>query len=285
MFCVLTIALAIAADEKYGVELIYRLSLDGARQSRDEVIAIVRERLKRLDPKIDATLAPHGKDRFVVAAMVRDKKQVVRMKRVIAQPGQLEFRITVEKDSGTFRRALAFFRAARAKGAGIERASHLPVAQLNDKDKAAHPHGLRWFRLGAKPTEFLQKHATREKDGEFWMLVELDAHNLSSRDLRNIGVHPPQLSTDRFTIHFAVKKNAQERMVALTDPPDRRLAIIIDGRVAMAPILKARLRSSGQISGAFTQAEAEALATILQSDPLERKPVLISERTVGKPKR
>lgn len=63
---------------------------------------------------------------------------------------------------------------------------------------------------------------------------------------------------------------------------NKRLAIVLDGKVYSAPVIRERIGGgSGQISGAFTPAEASTLAIALRSGALLAPVVLLEKRSVG----
>jgi len=59
------------------------------------------------------------------------------------------------------------------------------------------------------------------------------------------------------------------------------LAIVLDGRVHSAPVIKSRISDRGQIEGGFTQQEAQDLSTTLRSGALPASITYLEERTVG----
>jgi SecD/SecF fusion protein len=61
----------------------------------------------------------------------------------------------------------------------------------------------------------------------------------------------------------------------------RRLAIVLDGKVQSAPVIRGRIGDSGQITGQFTQQEATDLAIILRAGALPAPIIIEEERTVG----
>jgi len=78
-----------------------------------------------------------------------------------------------------------------------------------------------------------------------------------------------------------VKKLYQSSMAALTEyEPDKYMAIILNGEVDSAPILRSTLSDSGQISGSFTEDQARLLAATLASGRLRAIPVLVSETPI-----
>ncbi|HEX4955855.1 MAG TPA: protein translocase subunit SecD [Thermoanaerobaculia bacterium] len=61
----------------------------------------------------------------------------------------------------------------------------------------------------------------------------------------------------------------------------RLLAIVLDGKVQSAPVIRDRISDSGQISGSFTQQEVTDLSTALRSGALPAGIESLEERTVG----
>jgi preprotein translocase subunit SecD len=59
------------------------------------------------------------------------------------------------------------------------------------------------------------------------------------------------------------------------------LAIVLDGRVVSAPVIRSRITSEGLIEGNFTQQEVQDLSTVLRSGALPAGIVTLEERTVG----
>jgi hypothetical protein len=80
-------------------------------------------------------------------------------------------------------------------------------------------------------------------------------------------------------LEFTLDKRGGELFFELTSanlpsPDDefhRLLAIIFDGTIVAAPRLNQAIRQEGQITGRFTQAEAEAMARVLRGAPAEEK--------------
>jgi preprotein translocase subunit SecD len=59
------------------------------------------------------------------------------------------------------------------------------------------------------------------------------------------------------------------------------LAIVLDGRVVTAPVIKSKISDSGVIEGHFTQTEVQDLSTALRSGALPAGLTYLEERTVG----
>ena len=62
---------------------------------------------------------------------------------------------------------------------------------------------------------------------------------------------------------------------------NRRLAIVLDGKVQSAPTIQSRITDSGQITGHFTAEQAHDLAIVLRAGALPAPISLEEERTVG----
>lgn len=61
----------------------------------------------------------------------------------------------------------------------------------------------------------------------------------------------------------------------------RALAIVLDGKVLTAPVIRSAIGASGEISGAFSTAEASKLALLLRAGALPAPLQVVEERSVG----
>ncbi|OBV28413.1 protein-export membrane protein SecD [Helicobacter sp. CLO-3] len=61
----------------------------------------------------------------------------------------------------------------------------------------------------------------------------------------------------------------------------KRMAIVLDGKIYSAPVIRARISSSGQISGDFAEEEAIDLAITLRSGALPAPLSVLEKRSVG----
>jgi len=246
-------------------------------------LEVIRARLKRMMPTGEVTATLQDEKTLVVLSRNRKKKVVERIKWIVTKPGMLEFRISVERMGPgiALGRALALFQRAIKKGIPLDQARTIPATALTARERKRYPHGLRWFRLHAKAHKAMKLRTESLEDGTRWFLVQLGSHNLTEGDLHKVSV---SLSTSDFSetyaIHFRVRENAQERMAALTAIDESELssthmAMVIDGQVLTAPKLHSALRSSGEITGGFTEEEANALAAPLRSAVLDPVPVFV----------
>ena len=77
-------------------------------------------------------------------------------------------------------------------------------------------------------------------------------------------------------------RGAQKFGQATTENVGRPFAIVLDGKVISAPVIRSAIPGGqGQISGRFTVDEANELAVLLSSGALPAKLTIVEERTVG----
>jgi preprotein translocase subunit SecD len=81
---------------------------------------------------------------------------------------------------------------------------------------------------------------------------------------------------------FSLTPDGATKFAKLTgDNVGKGLAIVLDGRVASAPVINSQIRDSGQIEGRFTREEVDDLSTVLRSGALPAGLTTLEERTVG----
>jgi preprotein translocase subunit SecD len=115
--------------------------------------------------------------------------------------------------------------------------------------------------------------------GEEWYLVNKVAA-ITGRDLRTA-----RPSADEFgkpAVSFNLTADGATRFGRVTEENvGKPLAIVLDKKVYSAPRINSRITDSGQITGNFTQEEANDLALILRSGALPASMIYLEERTVG----
>lgn len=95
-----------------------------------------------------------------------------------------------------------------------------------------------------------------------------------------LAFHP---DTGEPVVNFRLDKEGARRFGDMTENNiGRALAIVLDDRVITAPVIRSAITGgSGEISGAFTSAEAHDLALLLRAGALPAPLHVIEERTVG----
>ena len=89
--------------------------------------------------------------------------------------------------------------------------------------------------------------------------------------------------TNETVVSFTLDRVGAKRFgKATTSGVGKRLAIVLDGKIISAPVIRdAIIGGSGQISGGFTFQSATDLALLLRSGALPAPLNIIEERTVG----
>jgi len=103
---------------------------------------------------------------------------------------------------------------------------------------------------------------------------------ITGRDLRTAR---PSLDQNNLpAVSFSLNQDGARRFGQLTEQNiNRQLAIILDNRVFSAPVIQSRITDEGQITGSFTQQEAQDLSLVLRSGALPAPMDFLEERTVG----
>ncbi len=200
------------------------------------------------------------------------QRDVTRVKRLVRQAGFLEFRIVAERVRD--RDKANFDQIVRDRQAG----------------KPPYSTQWRWYPL-KKGWEWYQQglldewnfiYVVDRERQEVEVLVNVaDGQDVTGRDMEHAVA---SVSQGEPVVAFNMKATAGSRFAALTSPEnrDRHMAIILDGVVQTAPVLRATLSTGGIIEGYKTRRELEEVVTILNSGQLAASlgdPV--TERTVG----
>jgi preprotein translocase subunit SecD len=115
--------------------------------------------------------------------------------------------------------------------------------------------------------------------GETYYAVDKRS-TVTGRDLKNARPALGQFSDP--IVEFSLTPTGSEAFGRLTgENVGAGLAIVLDGRVVSAPVIRSQIRDSGMIEGSFTQQEAQDLSTVLKSGALPAEIVTLEERTVG----
>jgi len=120
----------------------------------------------------------------------------------------------------------------------------------------------------------------RATDGSPTYYLIQSSGGISGRDLKNAYVSRDD--NGRPAISFSLNANGAERFGPLTEQNiGKLLAIILDGRVQSAPVLRGRISDNGQITGSFSPQDAQDLALKLRSGALPASLSVEEESVVG----
>jgi preprotein translocase subunit SecD len=233
--------------EKY--YLTARMNPDNVRRIKEralqQAIITIRNRIDELgvrEPIVQQQRSLTRGDMDRILIQLPGVRDIQRAKEIIGQTALLEFRLVVD-------------------GPG-------------DRNELLQAHGGRLPRNAA----FYEDMGSRPGRPQYWIL-ERDAQ-VTGADLDSVRLDRGDFG--RYVVAFTLSGPGSRQFATLTQNNiDRRLAIVLDGRVQSAPVIQSRISKSGQITGDFTYNEADDLAIVLRSGALPASVVPFEERTVG----
>ncbi|CAN5678718.1 protein translocase subunit SecD [soil metagenome] len=133
---------------------------------------------------------------------------------------------------------------------------------------------------GQEPPEFqvVSGAAGRDAGTEFYLVRKVAA--VTGADLR--GASPTIDENNRPAVRFLLTSDGARKFGKVTSENiNRRLAIILDGRVQSAPTIEGRITDEGRITGSFTSDEVRDLSLVLRSGALPASMSYLEEQIVG----
>ncbi|GAK57476.1 protein-export membrane protein SecD [Candidatus Vecturithrix granuli] len=110
-------------------------------------------------------------------------------------------------------------------------------------------------------------------------LVETEA-KVTGADLKDARVSKDEMNAP--AVSFEFDRNGAKRFGTLTEQNiDKALAIVLDGMVQSAPVIRSRITDRGQITGSFTAEEANDLAIVLRAGALPAPVKILENISVG----
>ena len=121
-----------------------------------------------------------------------------------------------------------------------------------------------------------------QQNTKSWVVIELPAI-ITGDQVRNASASQSQGgSINDFEINFSLKKAGAEKFGAWTGANvNNYMGVVLNGEVRSIAFIKSQIFDSGQITGRFTQEQAEDLALTLRSGALPASIEYLEERTVG----
>ncbi len=261
---VLLAAIVLAGEG--GVELVCEFG-EGEAEAAAKVLA---RRLELLEIEGATTKALEDGKRVVLRL---DTRHLLDEVRVMAQRlGHLELRRVVNPGTPGYEERRQALADALGRGDEAPGACAIPPESLTEAERKRWPGGLRWCR-NPNPTEW----------SEDWVLCEIDGWGITEEAFDRVRVER-SIDDTGWALHFDVKEGFRKNMAELSriaeGEEDARLAVIVDGEVMAAPVLRAPLSRNGQIS---MRDEADALAlAVAFGGRLPSKPKLIEERAIDR---
>jgi hypothetical protein len=250
-----------SVDRSRGMVLVYAMQPESPAASLPDDKELCRKIMQRIDPEGRWGCKVNVFDGWVDVRVPGDAARADSVKRLLSRAGHLEFRIVVDKVKD---RDLADFDR---------------LVRLKKEGSPPYDQRFRWFtvkrgwewckspgrnRLDAWNFVYVVDEAKQEVEA---LVNVADGQDVTGRDLASVRAE----SIDgRLVISFTMKPEATGRLARLTSPEnrDRQLAVILDGVVQSAPILKATLSTAGIIEGYENQQELEEVVSILKSGEL-----------------
>lgn len=232
------------------------------------------------DRRIMGSRLAQGKGGFAVSALGDDGVEIVvpndpqavdMARRLLGQAGRLEFRIVAD-------------RRVDGEDADFDR--------LVERRKAGEPSDNPAYRWSVMKNGYaLAKRGNLsqwgyvcwvdEESSTVEVLVRVDdGQDVTEKDLRRAVLDRGQ---DMPVVRFDMKEEARGRFQTLTRPEmrERHLAIILDGVIQTAPILKATLSDAGIISGYDKVYEVQEVVRVLNSGALTGQWKLVEQEWPG----
>ncbi len=231
-------------DLKGGSELLYKVRVDEKEDRPGITKEIIEVLKKRIDPQgvIEYRIQEHGSHRILIQVPGATRTEIEGLKNRITRLGKLEFRLAASSDSPEYRDAME-----------------------------------------GKSVPGFYKHWLRRKKGEEG---EADKWYLVQNKIAISGEHLSRIYADRKGIEpvvgFEFDAVGKSKFGQITERNiGKPLAIILDGILYSAPVIRDRIPGSGIIEGNFTQDEVNELIAIMRAGSLPADLELEMETMVG----
>jgi len=289
--------LKLGLDLKGGASITYRVRAE-AGQKQDVVlrdaIGVIRRRIDAIGVG-EVNILESGVDRFTVELPGRGKEEIDRIKAIMQKVGSLEFRIVAlpekaasermqkERDKGTYVPTPGYRWYPNDEGGELllevpdvkaESDHRAALKELDEAGKAGRPDAeLAAPRAKADAT----RQALEEARSRFtWTGADLES---ASAGIRQEG------GRNAYEVQFSIVPSRKTAFGDYTGANiERQMAIVLNGSVHSAPVLKGKLPGSGSIFNdykPFTAEQAQDMVTVLKSGSLAVKPEEISSFVVG----
>jgi SecD/SecF fusion protein len=165
---------------------------------------------------------------------------------------------------------------------------------VTDRERALELIGktaLLEFRLVSSDTEKIKSALDGDIPDGYELLVTEDNESVLverhaeviGADLTNAIVNFDQSAFNQPVVSITFTRDGAKKFASVTgDNVGKRLAIVLDGNIKSAPVIRERIPSGeGVIQGTFTPDEANDLAIVLRAGALPAPVIIEEERTVG----
>ena len=231
-------------DLKGGSELLYKVRVDEREDHPGITKEIIEVLKKRIDPQgvIEYRIQEQGSHRILIQVPGATKTEIEALKNRITRLGKLEFRLAASSDSPEYKDAL--------------------------EEKQVPGFYKHWLR----------KKKGEEGEAGKWYLIrnktEISGEHLSRIYADSKGIEP--------VVGFEFDAIGKSKFGQLTERNiGKPLAIILDGTLYSAPVIRDRIPGTGIIEGNFTHDEVNELIAIMRAGSLPADLELEMETMVG----
>ena len=268
--------LVLGLDLQGGFELIYRLEVPQDKPKEvglvDETIEIIQKRIDQVGLK-EIRVQSSGRDHIIVDLPGGSESEKEQAKAIVERMGVLWFSLIAKQETASDYSPFAF--------------PEEKLKEVRDEEARVAEENEKRIRKGEKPllpermvVPFIRRDDKGKETERFETIIET-ADRVSGAYLSKVYSTPDSLG--RPAIGFSFGPDGAHRFAHLTreDNVGRYLAIVLDGAVQSAPVLRATISDRGVIEGSFSREEVRQQVIILKSGSLPTKPVLDREFSVG----
>lgn len=285
----LSLAAGCNLHDPVGVVLSYEVDTERDPEAEkapfERLLAAVQRRVRRVgeanadeDGRIEVRV--YGND----ATTVRNR---------LEQAGVLEFRVVADRRDDRHRDviALAEEQEAQRREKDADESGAADVDAVLDSVLDEGSFVAKWVKVVEAEKSFFANEPRFVRrggaEGAMEVLVMLDPYNVTGDYFSSVSAGADRLGKP--CIQFVLNSAGAERFGKLTggnvpdaEKPDdyRNLAIILNREVFSAPAIRSRIDDRGEITGSFSERQAEELAAVLSAGTLPAPLKLIEERPV-----
>jgi protein-export membrane protein SecD/preprotein translocase SecF subunit len=234
-----------------GTELLYQLKPEEGEALTGQVTSVIEILKKRIDPSNvkEYRIQALENDRILIQVPQATSAEVEQLKTRLEKMGKLEFKLAVPRPGET------------------DNPEFLKYYEDADKGRVPAGYVKMWLAGAEKPHYFLVKDGPPEITGRY----------LAPGRLR-----PTTDNFGRPAVGFEFNTTGAGVFARITDKNQGWcLAIILDGSLKSAPVIRNRIYGPGIIEGTFTQAEVQDMVNVLRAGSLPLDIQLLQENTVG----
>ncbi|MFW6188821.1 MAG: protein translocase subunit SecD [Planctomycetota bacterium] len=238
-------------DVAGGTELLYELKPEKGEEISGKVANTIKILKQRIDPSNvkEYRIQDQGQDRILIQVPAATTAEVEQLKRRLTRMGKLQFKVAAPRPEQ-------------------QQTPQAKFTRLYDQAEE-----------GRVPEGYVKMHREDDPQDEYW-LVEQGEAPITGEYLAS--VQPGQDQQGFPAVRFTWNAVGAHRFGNITERNrGKALAIVLDGVLKSAPIIRTRIGASGIIEGRFTQQEVNDMVNILRAGSLPIDIELLQENTVG----